>query len=191
MKRAFFVFGGGAVLIAAGVFVFMSKPAVAPDQLPTPSAPAIEESDLRDPDEIVVEGNRFTDTVQGYSGVIPEGWEIEKPVSVRLPLAFYSSEEFVCKIQSGFLPTIKSPNELIDDVKEFSFPYLTVNFTNEGDIEIDGYNGKYLEADTLEQNYSKSIYIARRNKIFSVVLFAEKTDVCEQVFQQFLAEISL
>jgi len=199
MKRAVFVFGGGAALIAAGVFVLMSQPAVAPDELPAPLAPAMPESDLRDADEIVVEGNRFTDTVQGYSGVIPDGWEIRKPITPKQGISLYSPQALLeeneeggslgCKIQSGFLETEKGVDQLIKEIEENILPFLTIKTFEKSIIVVKQFSGIKAILDSEERGYSEAVYLSVDNRVYQTSLFAgeQAAEECSKTFQQFIS----
>jgi len=191
MKRAFFVFGGGAVLIAAGVFVFMSKPAVAPDQLPTPSAPAIEESDLRDPDEIAVVDNgdgtkKVRDSREGYEISVPDDWQIQKPIFISNGLTFFDNEN-VCRFDAGFLSTEETVAELLRQSEERTQEDLTVQKSETEDIVVADLGGIRRILETEEFGYSETIYL-ESSPIFQVVMFVqgENRGTCIQGFNQVL-----
>ena len=198
MKKGFFVLGITVLVVAAalGVLYFIGT-----KQAQAPEAPAymIPPEEMRNPEEIVVEGNRFTDTRQGYSGIIPEGWEIKKPTTIRQGTTLYDQVALTgmgedgCKIDSGFINTSQSPTELIKETKETTIPYSTNPKIEEGEITIDGYSGVFLEIISIETGFSRAVYIPINDKIYGVAIFSSVDSYknCLGPFDAFLANLRL
>ena len=191
MKKGFFVLGITALVVAAalGVLYFVGA-----KQAQAPEAPAytIPPEEMRNPEEIVVEGNRFTDTREHYSGIIPEGWSIEKPDTIQKGISFYGPivSEKGCKIVSDFLVGDHAPAYFIDQ-RKLDLEYMTVRSKEEGDVSIAEYQGKYFQVQSDELGFSKSIYLYVNDKTFGVGLFAQSDikDSCLAVFSEFITKL--
>ena len=190
MQQGFFVLGITALIVAAalGVLYFIGA-----EQAQAPEAPTytIPPEELRNPEEIVVEGNRFTDTRQGYSGIISSEWEIEKPTLVTEPLTFIS-EKNGCRLNSGFLPTQQTPEELIEELKQDPIPFLKIKKFEILDVAVANRIAKKVILDSEEQGYSEAIYSRVEDKTFqmSIYVFGNNSDVCSAIFKSFAEAIS-
>jgi len=190
MKKGFFVLGITALVVAAalGVLYFVGA-----KQAQAPEAPAytIPPEEMRNPEEIVVEGNRFTDTRQGYSGIISEEWEIEKPTLLTEPLTFVS-EKNECRLNSGFLPTQQTPEELIEELKQDPIPFLKIKKFEILDVTVASRIAKKIILDSEEQGYSEAIYLRVKDKTFqmSIYAFGNNSTACSTIFKSFSEAIS-
>ena len=189
MGKGFFVVGI-IVLVFAGVLGVLYFIGVEQAQAPEAPAYTIPPEEMRNPDEIVVEGNRFSDTRQRYSGIIPEGWEIIRPTLKAEPISVIS-ETAGCRLNSGFLPTNETPEQLIEKLKQDPIPFLTIKKFEIVDISITNISGKKVFLDSIEQGYSEAIYLGSPNQTFQFSMYSFGNDQarCSKIFRNFYESI--